>query len=94
MNYVVIIDRLTLQPFVRVMCRLAFYWVSNQLGKHIEEIPGSHSELMKLLLIANLLYNTGLTVVETSVLLFYVRVCQFVNVCRFVLCTVAILIVS
>ena len=64
------------------------------LGKHIDQIPGSHSELAKLLLIDNLIYNTGLTVVKMSVLLFYVRVFRIVLVYRVIFWIVAFLIIS
>ena len=64
------------------------------LGKHINQVPGSHSELWKLLFIAELIYNTGLTVVKLSVLLFYARVFRIVFVYRIIFWIVAFLIVG
>lgn len=64
------------------------------LGKHIDQILGSHSELAKVLFIVDLIYNTGLTVIKMSVLLSYVRVFQIVLVYRFIFWTVAFLIVG
>ena len=64
------------------------------LGKHIDQIPGSASELAKLLFIENLIYNTGLTVIKMSVLLFYVRVFGIVLVYRFIFWIVAFLIIG
>ena len=64
------------------------------LGKHIDQIPSSHSELLKLLFIDILIYNTGLTVIKLSVLLFYNRVFRIVFVYRIIFWIVTFLIVS
>ena len=64
------------------------------LGKHIDQIPGSASQLPKLLFIGNIIYNTGLTVIKMSVLLFYVRVFGIVLVYRFIFWIVAFLIIG
>ena len=75
------------------MCGIGLYWVSIGLGKHIDQIPGSASELAKVLFIVDLIYNTGLTVIKMSVLLFYVRVFGIV-LDRFVFWIVAFLIIG
>ena len=76
------------------MCGIGLYWVSIGLGKHIDQIPGSHSELAKLLFIVDLIYTTGLTVIKMSVLLSYVRVFRTVLVYRVIFWIVAFLIIS
>ncbi|KAL9066444.1 MAG: hypothetical protein Q9161_007583 [Pseudevernia consocians] len=81
-------------PFVWAICGISLYWVSIGLGKHIDQIPGSHSELVKLLLIDDLIYNTGLTVVKLSVLLFYVRIFRIVLVYQVIFWIVAFLVIS
>ena len=75
------------------MCGVVLYNVTTGLGKHIDQISGSHSELAKLRLIVDLIYNTGLTVIKMSVLLFYVRVFRIV-VHRFIFWIVAFLIIG
>ena len=70
------------------------YWVSIGLGKHVDQISGSHSELAKLLFIENIIYNTGLTAIKMSVLLFYVRVFGIVLVYRFIFWIVAFLVIG
>ena len=52
------------------------------LGKHISQVPGPHSRLSLTLFVVNQVYNTGLTLVRISVLLFYCRVFQTVRVYR------------
>ena len=84
-----------IQPFVWSICALSLYWVSVGLGKHIDRVPASrHSELAKLLFADNILYNTGLTVVKMSVLLFYTRVFRAVHTYRILFYITAALIVG
>ena len=60
---------------------LSLHWVTLGLGKHIDQIPTSkHSELALHLLVCEILYNTGLTVVKMSVLCFYLRIFRTVFV--------------
>lgn len=71
------------QPFVWSICAVSLYWASAGMGKHIDRIPVSRQpELSKLLFVGNLIYNTGLTAVKMSVLLFYVRVFRIVYTYR------------
>ena len=53
---------------------LAFYWVSLGLGLHAKEAPGSQKQWYITLFAVNLVYNTGLSLVKLSVILFYGRV--------------------
>ena len=64
------------------------------LGKHFDQIPGSHSELTKVLFIIAFVYNTGLTAIKMSVLFSYVRIFRIVLVYRIVFWIVAFLIIS
>ncbi len=62
------------QPFVWTNCALSIYWVSIGLGKHISQVSWPHSRLVLILFIVNLVYNTGLSLVKMSVLIFYIRI--------------------
>ena len=66
-------DVCSYQPFIWTSCALSFYWVSIGLGRHISRAPGPPSQLAKILFVENLIYNSGLTLVKMSVLLFYTR---------------------
>ena len=63
-------------------------------GKHIDQIPESRTELAKLVFIVDFIYDTGLTVIKMSVLLFYVRIFLIVQVYRVIFWIVAFLIIS
>ncbi len=77
------------------ICGLSLYWVSIGFGKHINQIPKSHDpELAKLLFVDNLLYNTGLTIVKMSVLLFYVRIFKTVKTYKLMFWITACLILG
>lgn len=61
-------------PFVWTFCALSIYWVSIGLGKHISQVSQPYSRLALVLFVFNFVYNTGLSLIKLSVLLFYVRV--------------------
>ena len=67
------------QPFVWAICALTIYWVYLGLGQHIVHVHTSHARLGLVLFIVDLMYNTGLTLVKLSVLLFYARIFRTVR---------------
>ena len=76
------------------MCGIGLYWVSIGLGKHIDQVPGPHSEVAKVLFVVDMVYNTGLTLIKMSVLVSYVRIFRIVLVYRFIFWIVAFLIIG
>lgn len=82
------------QPFVWTSCALSIYWVHIGLGRHINEVPGPHSQLALVLFIENFIYNTGLSLVKMSVLLFYSRFFGNVPVYRYFLWIAGFLVVG
>ena len=56
------------------LCALGLYWVSLGFGKHLREVLDSVTQIALVLFIFSFLYNTGLTLVKLSVLMFYRRV--------------------
>ena len=70
------------------------YWVSIGLGKHINQVPQPHSQVALTLFIANFVYNTGLSLVKMSVLMFYIRVFGTVRAYRIIFWNVGALIVG
>lgn len=82
------------QPFVWTSCALSIYWVSIGLGKHISEVSQPHSRLALVLFVVNFVYNTGLSLIKLSVLLFYVRVFRPVRTYRIAFWTVGAMIIG
>ena len=72
------------QPFVWTLCALEVYWASLGLGKHINQTHAPPSQLALVLFIEDFIYNTGLTLIKISVLMFYVRVFGTVRIYRII----------
>lgn len=64
------------------------------LGKHISEVGASLSQLALVLFVENFIYNTGLTLVKMSVVLFYMRFFGTVRVYRYLLWISGFLVVG
>lgn len=73
---------------------MSIYWVYLGLGQHIVHVPTSHAKLGFVLFIVNFLYNTGLTLVKLSVLMFYVRVFRTVRTYRIAFWIVGFILVA
>lgn len=56
------------------LCALSLYWVSLGFGKHLREVLQNATQISLVLFICSFLYNTGLTLIKLSVLMFYRRV--------------------
>lgn len=82
------------KPLYWSLCGLGIYWVSIGLGKHIENVPQPHSQIALVLFITNFIYNTSLSLVKLSVLMFYVRIFQTVKLYRMALWIVGFVIVG
>ncbi len=73
---------------------ITIYWVHIGLGKHIKQAPDPPTDDAKVFFAANLIYNTGLSLVKMSVLLFYIRIFNGVQLYRLVFWFLGFLIVG
>lgn len=64
------------------------------LGKHISQVPEPRSQLALVLFVVNFVYNTGLSLVKLSVLLFYIRIFKSIRTYRIAFWIVGIIIVG
>lgn len=62
------------KPFAIGICALSIYWVSIGFGRHSDQVKGPATSILLAMFCENFMYNTGLTLVKVSVLLFYSRV--------------------
>ncbi|KAI9656617.1 MAG: hypothetical protein M1821_004824 [Bathelium mastoideum] len=83
-------------PFLVTLCALSIWFVSLGFGLHVEEAlhHGSPHRWDLILWIVNLVYNTGLSCVKLSVVLFYFRVFRQIGLYRYAFWTAAFLVVA
>ena len=67
-------DYFVYKPFEIEVCAISIYWVSIGFGKYIHQAKEPITFIYLVIFCENFLYNTGLTLVKVSVLLFYSRV--------------------
>lgn len=53
---------------------MTIYWVSIGLGRHFSTLHVAPNQVLLALFVENIIYNTGLTLVKMSVLMFYARI--------------------
>ncbi|MCJ1361386.1 hypothetical protein MMC16_000485 [Acarospora aff. strigata] len=61
-------------PFVLAISGGSVHWVSLGFGKHSGQTPASESSIKLILVIGGFVYNTGLSLIKASLLLFYARI--------------------
>ena len=76
------------------MCALSIWWVSLGLGLHEAQASGNPSQWLLIIWIENLVYNTGLSLVKLSVILFYLRVFNNTRTYKILLWATAGLIIA
>lgn len=75
-------------------CSLSFWWTTLGLGLHVNQASGNLTQWLLILWIYNLTYNTGLSCVKLSVVLFYFRVFQHLRIYSIALWFTAFLVVA
>lgn len=64
------------------------------IGKHIDQVHTPVRQLGLVLFVVNFVYNTGLTLIKVSVLLFYVRVFRTVRAYQIIFWIVGVILVG
>lgn len=74
---------------------MTIWWVKIGLGEHITQLPASHQSSIGLaLFVDDLVYNSGITSIKLSVLMFYVRIFHKIRSYRIAFWVMGAIIVS
>lgn len=85
---------IVIQPFIWAICALSIHWVYLGLGQHFVRVHTPHAKLGFVLFVVDFVYNTGLTLVKLSVLMFYARVFGIVRASRIAFWIVGVMLVA